>query len=103
MRERLRGWGGERVRRRRTRRWATAAFVGGVIGGLVLWSLQMKRSKRDLFSKNPLRRIAAAGYLSGQASLENIQLLSEYGRWEPNPMLRKRANRLLNRMKARLV
>lgn len=83
--------------------WAAAGFVGGLVLGMVLWNLQMTRSRRDLFSKSPLRRIAAAGYLAGQATLENVQLLSEYSRWEPNPMLQKRANRLLNRMKARLV
>jgi hypothetical protein len=74
-----------------------------VVAGLVLWSFQMKRSRRDLFSNNPLRRLAAMGYLGGQASLENVQLLSDYCRWEANPMLQKRASRLLNRMKARLV
>ena len=83
--------------------WAAAAFVGGIVGGLVLWSLQMKRSRRDLFSKSPLKRLAAMGYLGGQATLENVQLLAEYCRWEPNPMLQKRASRLLSRMKARLV
>jgi len=91
-------------RGRRVRRWAAAAFFGGVIGGLVLWSLQMKRSRRDLFSKNPVRRLAAMGYLGGaQPSPENVQLLSDYCRWETNPMLQKRANRLLKAMKARLV
>ena len=98
-----------RFRMRRPRRnggsatWAAAAFVGGVVGGLVLWGLQMQRSRRDLFSKNPVRRLAAMGYLGGQPSLENVQLMSDYCRWEPNPMLQKRASRLLNRMKARLV
>lgn len=87
----------------RARRWAVAAFVGGVVGGLVLWSFQMKRSRRDLFSKSPLKRLAAMGYLGGQASPENVQLLSDYCRWEPNSMLQKRASRLLKRMKARLV
>ena len=101
---RLRGWGGERVRAsRRVRTWAAAAFVGGVIGGLVLWSLQMKRSRRDLFSRNPVKRLAAMGYLGGAPTLENVQLMTDYCRWEPNPMLQKRASRLLNRMKARLV
>jgi hypothetical protein len=99
---RVRGWGRGRGRAR-VKTWAAAAFVGGIVGGLVLWSLQMKRSRRDLFSKSPLKRLAAMGYLGGQATLENVQLLSEYCRWEPNPMLQKRASRLLNRMKARLV
>ena len=87
----------------KTKRWIAAGFVGGVVAGLVLWSFQMKRSRRDLFSKNPVKRLAAMGYLGGQATPENVQLMAEYCRWEPNPMLQKRASRLLNRMKARLV
>ena len=87
----------------RTKRWIAAGFVGGVVAGLVLWSLTMKRSRRDLFSNNPVKRLAAMGYLGGQATLENVQVLADYLRWEPNPMLQKRASRLLNRMKARLV
>ena len=89
--------------RGRATTWAAAGFVGGVVAGLVLWSLQMKRNQRDLFSQSPLKRLAAMGYLGGQATLENVQLLAEYCAWEPNPMLQKRASRLLNRMKARLV
>jgi hypothetical protein len=89
--------------RARRGRWATVGFVGGIVVGLVLWSLQMKRSRRDLFSRNPIKRLAAMGYLGGEPSAENVQLLSDYCRWEPNPMLQKRANRLITRMKARLV
>lgn len=96
-------WELRRRRRRGARGWAAAAFVGGIIGGLVLWSFQMKRSRRDLFSKNPVKRLAAMGYLGGEPSAENVQLLSEYCRWEPNPMLQQRANRLLKAMQARLV
>jgi hypothetical protein len=101
---RFRGWELSRVRRRRrTGRWATIGFVGGIAVGLVLWSLQMKRSRKELFSPSPMKRLAAMGYLGGVASLENVQLLTEYCRWEPNPMLQKRASRLLKAMKARLV
>ena len=87
----------------KTKRWIAAGFVGGVVAGLVLWSFQMKRSRRDLFSKNPVKRLAAMGYLGGVPTPENVQLMTDYCRWEPNPMLQKRASRLLNRMKARLV
>ena len=95
------------MRRRRrggmSGRWMTAGFVGGVVAGLVLWSFQMQRSRRDLFSRSPLRRLAALGHLGGQPGLENAQILAEYCRWETNPMLKKRADRLLKRMQARLV
>ena len=96
-------WELRRSRPRRARGWAAAAFVGGVVGGLVLWSLQMKRSRRELFSKNPVKRLAAMGYLGGEPSAENVQLLQEYCRWEPNPMLQQRAGRLIKAMQARLV
>jgi hypothetical protein len=84
-------------------RWATIGFVGGVVAGLVLWSLQMKRSQRDLFSKSPIKRLAALGYLGGQSGIEAAHLLAEYCQWEKHPMLKKRANKLLSRMRARLV
>jgi hypothetical protein len=91
------------VIRRRKRRWVAAGFVGGLVAGMVIWSVQMRRSRRDLFSRSPIKRLAALGYLAGQPGVESVQLLSDYCRWETNPMLHKRASRLLNRMKARLV
>jgi hypothetical protein len=65
--------------------------------------MQMRRSRRDLFSPNALKRFAAMGYLGGQPGLENAQLLTEYIRWEQKPMLRKRAESLLKRMQGRLL
>jgi hypothetical protein len=93
----------------RTRRWArpnralTAAFVGGIVAGLVIWSVQMRRCRRDLFSTNPLRRLAALGYLAGQSGVETAQILTEYVRWEQKPVLRKRAQLLLSRMQRRFA
>ena len=92
-----------RRRRGRVSKLAAAGFLGGVLAGLVIWSLQMKRSRRDLFSANPLKRYAALGYLGGHPGVETAQLLSEYLRWESKPELRQRAERLLQRMKGRLV
>jgi hypothetical protein len=92
------------LRRRRARirtrrhRLVTASFVGGVVAGLLLWSVQIRRSRRDLFSPIPLKRLAALGYLGGESSPENVTLLTEYIRWETKPVLRKRAERLLRRM-----
>ena len=96
-----------RLRRRRPlrrhARLVAGGFVGGVIAGVVLWSLQMRRSRRDLFSTNALKRFAALGYLGGHPSVETAQLLTEYLRWESKPLLRRRASRLLQRMKSGLV
>ena len=90
-----------RVRERRNS-LITAGFVGGIVAGLVVWSLQIKRSRRDLFSPNALKRLAALGYLGGQPALRHAHLLTEYIRWEQKPMLKRRAERLLERMQGHL-
>lgn len=92
-----------RRRRGRVPKLVAAGFVGGVLAGLIIWSMQMKRSRRDLFSRNALKRYAALGYLGGHPGVETAQLLTEYLRWESKPVLRHRAERLLQRMKGRLV
>jgi hypothetical protein len=69
----------------------------------VLWSVQLQRSRRDLFAKSPIKRLAALGYLSGQPGIETAHLLADYCRWEKHPMLLKRGNKLLSRMRAGLV
>lgn len=92
-----------RRRRRRVQRLVAAGFVGGVIAGLVMWSIQMKRSRRDLFSTSVVKRYAALGYLGGHPGVETAQLLREYLRWESKPVLQRKAQRLLQRMEGRLV
>lgn len=101
----------KRIRRRarRHRRLMTAGFIGGIVAGLVIWSVQMQRCRRDLFSSNPVKRMAALGYLGGQPAgdgathLEAVHLLTEYVVWEKLPILRRRGERLLQRMKRRFV
>ena len=98
-----------RARTRRSRRFMTAGFIGGVVAGLVVWSVQMQRCRRDLFSSNPVKRMAALGYLGGQregdgaSHLETVHLLNEYVVWEKLPLLRRRGQRLLRRLKQRFV
>jgi hypothetical protein len=77
---------------------AGAAFLGGLAAGVVLWSLQVHRSRRDLFSKSPVRRLAALGYLGGHPGVETTRLLTDYVRWEARPALRRRGLKLLRRM-----
>jgi hypothetical protein len=84
-------------------RLVTAAFLGGAVAGMVLWSIQLRRSRRDLFNPNPIRRYAALGYISAEPSVESTQILQDYIRWEKKPVLRRRAERVLGRMQARLV
>jgi hypothetical protein len=80
----------------------TAGFLGGLIIGLLVWSAQIRRCRRDLFSRSPVRRLAALGYIGGRPSVDAARLLTEYVSWERQPTLRRRAERLLRRMQARL-
>lgn len=83
-------------------RLAGLGFVGGVAAGLLIWGTQMQRSRRDLFSRSPVRRFAALGFLGGQPGAETARLLEDYVRWEARPALRKRGQQLLRRMHAHL-
>jgi hypothetical protein len=78
--------------------------VGGAAGvGMLVVRDQMTRHQRDLFSTQALKRFAALGYLSGTpASVELVQLLRDFCAWEPNAILRRRANQILDRMEDQL-
>jgi hypothetical protein len=77
-------------------------FLGGLAAGLAIWGMQMERSRRDLFSRSPVRRLAALGFLGGRPGVETARLLADYVQWEARPALRKRGQRLLRRMEAYL-
>ena len=83
-------------------RLAGIGFVGGFAAGLVLWAAQLQRSRRDLFSRSPMRRLAALGYLGGRPGVETARLLQDYVKWEAQSTLRKRGQHLLRRMQAHL-
>ncbi len=83
-------------------RFAAFGFVGGVAAGLLVWSTQVERSRRELFSRSPLRRFAALGFLSGRPGLETARLLADYVNWETRPTLRRRGQLMLRRMEAYL-
>lgn len=87
---------------RRNRTAMAAGFVGGLMVGLVAWSAQIERSRRDLFSDRAVRRVAALGYLGGRPGLRTARLLAEYVDWEPMPLLRRRGRRMLQRMQVYL-
>jgi hypothetical protein len=73
-------------------------FTGGVVAGLVVWSEQTHRYRRNLFNPLPLRRLAALGYLSGQRSARTVRLLRDYVEWERHPGLRRRGEMFHRRM-----
>jgi len=50
-----------------------------------------------------VRRLAALGHLSGQPTVATAHLLREYIAWEPRPMLRGRAVRLLKHVERALA
>jgi hypothetical protein len=80
----------------------TAGFLGGLLLGAAVWSTQIHRSRRELFSKRPVKRLAALGYLSGQPGLDTVRILTDYVGWERNPALRRRGERVLRRLQTHL-
>jgi hypothetical protein len=80
----------------------TAGFLGGLLLGAAAWSTQIHRSRRELFSKRPVKRLAALGYLSGQPGLATVRILTDYVGWERNPALRRRGERVLRRLQTHL-
>ena len=83
-------------------RAVTAGFLGGLLLGAAVWSTQIQRSRRELFSKRPVKRLAALGYLSGQPGLDTVRILTDYTGWERIPALRRRGQRVLRRLQAHL-
>ena len=82
-------------------------FAGGLTAGAVAgWLLAQRRlssHQRDLFSPRPLRRLAALGYLAGQAGVDTIRLLRDYLAWERQPVLRRRAQTILRGLESTLA
>ena len=74
---------------------ATIGFVGGVAVGSALWSRLLDVNRRGLFSRHPVRRFAAISYLGARPSVDTVRLLKDYIAWEPHPLLRRRARRVL--------
>ena len=81
---------------------AALGFLSGLARGVVLWSGQQQRNRRGLFSRNPLQRLAALGYLSRQPSAATARLLRDYVRWEARPVLRRRGRQVLRHVEASL-
>ena len=50
-----------------------------------------------------VRRLAALGYLAGQDGVETARLLRDYLAWEGRPVLRRRAEAILKRLKSTLA
>jgi hypothetical protein len=88
----------------RTTAFTLLAVAAVAAVGVLLVRDQISRSKRDLFSPHPLRRLAALEYLgSVAASVDTVLLLRDFLAWEPRPLLRKRAQGVLVRLEAALA
>jgi len=83
-------------------RFVAVGFLGGMAAGSLVWSQMQRNCRRNLFSRNPLFRVAALGYLRGKPTVNTAQLLREYIAWEPRPILRQRGARMLRRLEAAL-
>ena len=82
--------------------WGLVAGFAGTAAGMLLWSLQMRDAKRDLFHRRAVKRLAALGYVGARPSVENARLLRDFTAWESRPALRRRAAALLRRMETHL-
>lgn len=90
----------------RALRVAGVAAVGAAALGLLATLVardQMTRHQHDLFSPQPLRRLAALGYLRSHPGVDNVLLLRDYLAWEERPLLRKRAAIILAAMEEDLA
>jgi hypothetical protein len=75
-----------------------ATAVAGAVAALIIRD-QISRHRRNLFSPNALRRLAALGHISREeATVDNIRLLRDFGAWEPRKLLRDRARAIVDRM-----
>ena len=82
--------------------FVAVGFVGGLAAGTLVWSRMQRHFRRNLFSRSPLMRVAALGYLRAKPTVNTAQLLREYVAWEPRPMLRQRGAKMLRHLEASL-
>lgn len=72
------------------------------LGALILRD-QVVRNQRDLFSSNPVRRLAALRHLNGEpATVDAVTVLRDFSAWEPRRLLRNQAAAVLERMESEL-
>jgi hypothetical protein len=82
--------------------FVAVGFLGGIAAGSLVWTHLQRQYRRNLFSKSPIRRVAALGYLRARPTVNTAQLLREYVAWEPRAILRQRGAQMLKRIEATL-
>ncbi len=77
-------------------------LAGAAAAGLLVAFLvkdQVRRQRRNLFSANAFRRMAALRHMAGEpASVDAINLLRDFAAWEPSRLLRGSALSVVERM-----
>jgi len=77
-----------------------AVAAVGAVAALVVRD-QLDRHQRDLFSPQPMRRLACLGHMAkADATVDNITLLRDFVAWESRKLLKNRAKMILKRMEA---
>lgn len=82
-----------------------AVLFGLVAGAAAGWTLAQRhigRHRQDLFSRRPLRRLAALGGIEAAGEVESMRVLYDYLQWEDHPVLRRRALAIVSRLEAAL-
>ena len=75
-----------------------AAAAAGAVAAMIIRG-QISRHRRDLFSPQAFKRLAALGHINREpASVDLIRLLRDFIAWEPRKMLRERAQAIVDRM-----
>jgi len=90
---------------RRTRRIGLFLLAAGTVGALtgLLLKHQVVLHRRELFSSNPFRRLAALRHMAGEpATVDAITVLRDFAAWEPRRLLRTRAASVVARMQREL-
>lgn len=88
--------------RRNNASFVAVGFLGGIAAGTLFWSRMQRQYRRNLFSKSPILRVAALGYLRARPSLNTATILREYVAWEPRSVLRRRGARMLRQLESTL-
>ncbi|MCY4400025.1 MAG: hypothetical protein OXE96_11890 [Gemmatimonadetes bacterium] len=78
------------------------AGAAAALAALVLRD-QVVRHRRELFSANPFRRLAALRHMTGEpASVDAVTVLRDFTSWEPRRLLKNQATAVLARMEDEL-
>lgn len=89
-------------RMRRIGMFLLGAGAVAAVAALVIRS-QVESNRRELFSANAFRRLAALGHMAGEpASVGAVSVLRDFHAWEPKRLLRNRAASILARMEDEL-